>query len=108
MKISELPKEIRKKALEYQKKDGQDLKTDNLKKAFAWYDTKEGGSYWVKLDSQKPPKKEIKDSTDFIFWCRKNNILKLEIEKFLNEDETISKTLDFFYLKFKEEQENER
>jgi len=50
----------------------------------------------------------MKDSIDFIFWCRKNNILKLEIEKFLNEDETISKTLDFFYLKFKEEQENER
>jgi hypothetical protein len=50
----------------------------------------------------------MKDSIDFIFWCRNNGILKLEIEKFLNGDESISKTLDFLYLKFKQEQENER
>jgi len=62
MKISELPKEIRKKALKYQKKDGDDLETDILHDAFSWADTKEGESYWDYLDSQKPPKKEIKDT----------------------------------------------
>ncbi len=62
MKISELPKEIRKKALKYQKKDGDNLGTDNLHKAFCWADTKEGANYWNDLDSQKPSKKEIKDT----------------------------------------------
>ena len=60
MKISELPKEIRKKALKYQKKDGYNLKTDSLHEAFTWQDTKDGQSYWYCLDYQKPPKKELK------------------------------------------------
>lgn len=50
----------------------------------------------------------MKDSINFIFWCRKNNILKLEIEEFLKTSESITNTLEFFYLKFKEQQENER
>lgn len=62
MKISELPKEIRKKALKYQKKEGNDLKTDELSFAFCWSDTKEGVSYWNYLDDQEPPKIEIKDT----------------------------------------------
>jgi hypothetical protein len=52
--------------------------------------------------------KQMKDSINFIFWCRKNNILKLEIEEFLKTSESITNTLEFFYLKFKEQQENER
>lgn len=61
MKISELPKEIRKKALKYQKKDGDDLETDILVKAFCWGKTKEGWGYWGKLDVQEPPT-ELKDT----------------------------------------------
>jgi hypothetical protein len=61
MKISELPKEIREKALKYQKLDGYNLKTDILDKAFCWNDTKEGYSYWNDLDDQEP-QKEIKDT----------------------------------------------
>ena len=62
MKISELPKEIREKALKYQKKDGDNLETDLLVDAFAWRKTKEGFIYWNDLDDQEPPKKELKDT----------------------------------------------
>lgn len=54
MKISELPKKIRKKALKYQKKDGDNLKTDNLLYAFCWEDTKEGSEFWDKLEEKEP------------------------------------------------------
>ena len=50
MKISELPKEIIEKALEYR----NDLKTDNLVEAFSWGCTKEGYSYWNDLHEAKP------------------------------------------------------
>lgn len=63
MKISELPKKIRKKALKYQKKDGSDLETDLLVDAFTWCKTKEGFLYWNDLEDQKAPlKKELKDT----------------------------------------------
>jgi len=62
MKISELPKDIRKKALKYQKKDGGDLETDKLHEAFTWLKTKEGQDYWDDLDNQHAPKKELKDT----------------------------------------------
>ena len=62
MKISELPKKIRKKALKYQKKDGENLETDLLVDAFPWRKTKEGFFYWTELDDQEPPKKEMKDT----------------------------------------------
>ena len=62
MKISELPKEIKKKALKYQKKCGEDLKTDLLVDAFPWRKTKEGFIYWNSLDDQESPKKELKDT----------------------------------------------
>jgi len=61
MKISELPKEIREKALKYQKRDGKDLETDILLRAFIWIDTKEGSIYWRGLHHQEP-KKELKDT----------------------------------------------
>jgi hypothetical protein len=62
MKISELPKEIRKKALEYQKKDGDDLETDSITLAFLWSNTEEGIDYWNNLYDQEPPKKQLKDT----------------------------------------------
>jgi hypothetical protein len=50
MKISQLPEEVRIKALEYQKKSKDrrvfDKKTDYLGLAFDWADTKEGHYYW--------------------------------------------------------------
>lgn len=54
MKISELPKKIRKKALKYQKKDGDNPETDVLHEAFCWQDTKEGRKFWDKWDEKKP------------------------------------------------------
>lgn len=62
MKISELPKEIRKKALKYQKKFKDDLETDLLVDAFPWRKTKEGFIYWNEFDEQESPKKQIKDT----------------------------------------------
>jgi hypothetical protein len=48
MKISQLPKDIKKRALEYQK--NADIswykKTDELHDAFYWEDTEEGYDYW--------------------------------------------------------------
>ena len=76
MKISELPKKIRKKALKYQKKAGEDLETDLLVDAFPWRKTKEGFYYWTELDDQDPPKKEIKDT-----------IVKSVIEQFKQRSE---------------------
>ena len=62
MKISELPENIRKKALKYQKKCGKDLKTDLLVEAFTWRKTKEGFFYWNDLNDQEAPKKQLKDT----------------------------------------------
>jgi hypothetical protein len=62
MKISELPKEIRKKALKYQKKEGDDLETNELSFAFCWADTKEGAKFWDKLDTKEPGTKNPKDT----------------------------------------------
>jgi hypothetical protein len=62
MKISELPKEIRKKALKYQKLDGEDLKTDNLIEAFSWINTKEKTDYWSHLHYKESETKELKDT----------------------------------------------
>lgn len=62
MKISELPKEIREKALKYQNINDVDLTTDDLKLAFTWANTKQGLFYWMDLDEQEAPKKELKDT----------------------------------------------
>ena len=53
MKISELPKEIREKALEYQS-NTRNTFTDNLQDAFLWDCTTEGYGYWNDLDDAKP------------------------------------------------------
>ena len=47
MKISELPKKIKSKALAYQKLDGSHLDSDSLGSAFTWKYTKEGHKYWL-------------------------------------------------------------
>jgi hypothetical protein len=52
MKISELPKKVKEKALEYQKNQGNDLGnkyTDDLQWAFNWKKTTEGHEYWADL-----------------------------------------------------------
>jgi hypothetical protein len=50
MKISQLPQEVKEKALKYQRiaRKGCGRKTDRLDIAFDWYNTKEGGVYWEK------------------------------------------------------------
>lgn len=55
MKISELPQEIREKALEYQRNASSnfDKETDDLKKAFSWSMTKEDYHYWQKLHKEQ-------------------------------------------------------
>jgi hypothetical protein len=90
MKISELPKKIRKKALKYQKKDGDNLETDLLHEAFTWQDTKEGQSYWDYLDDQKPPKKELKPKFEggiIGFNKPKDTIVESVIEQFKKRSE---------------------
>jgi len=60
MKISELPTEIKKKALEHQKNQGNDFfnkYTDDLQWAFRWIETKEGYKYWKNLHLEKAPTK---------------------------------------------------
>ena len=54
MKISELPEEIRLKALEYQRNHNLNKTTDILSFAFQWITTVEGGDYWKELDSKQP------------------------------------------------------
>lgn len=57
MKISELPPEIREKALEYQKNEldaNFDTKIDNLEFAFNWLETKEGADYWFLWHEKQP------------------------------------------------------
>ena len=75
MKISELPKKIRKKALYYQRKDGNNLTTDKLHEAFTWLNTEEGQNYWNKWDDKKPLKKQ------------KDTIVESVIEQFKQRSE---------------------
>jgi hypothetical protein len=53
MKISELPEDVKQKALEYQKNslDYSDL-TDHLIDAFNWNNTIEGYEFWLNWDSK--------------------------------------------------------
>jgi len=53
MKISQLPKEIREKALEYQRNETNN-NTDSLTGAFIWVKAKEGYDYWSDLNSTPP------------------------------------------------------
>jgi hypothetical protein len=51
MKISELPKDVKEKALRYINIHSD---TDNLMEAFDWDETKEGGDYWEKWHKTEP------------------------------------------------------
>jgi hypothetical protein len=55
MKISQLPQEVKEKALEYQKNADKhwDKKTDNLRDAFDLEDSKEKHNYWYKWQAKK-------------------------------------------------------
>jgi hypothetical protein len=52
MKISELPSDVKAKALEYQKNasDTWNKETDDLLNAFDWSKTREGFDYWNEWD----------------------------------------------------------
>ena len=56
MKISELPEDVREKALEYQKNEKYyktfDKTSDFLSRAFNWRNTYEGYDYWIDWDRQ--------------------------------------------------------
>ena len=54
MKISELPQDVREKALEHQMNNNYSNKTtDNLLEAFDWDNTKEGHDYWLELHNKE-------------------------------------------------------
>ena len=54
MKISELPADVREKALKYQAEDKGSYKTtDDLISAFNWADTIEGFDYWDGWDCKE-------------------------------------------------------
>ena len=62
MKISELPKEVKKKALEYQRNNKDkyyDKNTDILSDAFNWKITFEDYDYWDDWDEKEPMKPEF-------------------------------------------------
>lgn len=56
MKISELPQDLKEKALDYQRNEtyfGCNKKTDSLVRAFDWKGTKEGHSFWGELHNKQ-------------------------------------------------------
>ena len=62
MKISELPNEVKKKALEYQRNEKDkrfDKNTDDLWDAFNWKDTIEELEYWLNWLLKEPIKPEF-------------------------------------------------
>lgn len=61
MKISELPQELKEKALEYQRNETDrdyDKESDLLFKAFDWKYTKEGCTFWGDLYLEEPKTKD--------------------------------------------------
>lgn len=53
MKISQLPPDVREKAIAYRESADQGIfykTSDNLTNAFSWSSTSEGYHYWYKLD----------------------------------------------------------
>ena len=62
MKISELPKELREKALEYQRNEmgvNHSRCSDSLARAFDWHSTGDGHSFWSRLHAEEYPAKPI-------------------------------------------------
>lgn len=71
MKISELPEDLRKLALEYQATDQlgiYDKDTDILANAFDWWGSKEGHNFWMELNNAKfIPTEDLKLSEIKVF-----------------------------------------
>jgi hypothetical protein len=62
MKISELPEDIKKIALEYQRNEKNihcNKETDDLNMAFEWSETKEEFNYWFKLEQSESNENKI-------------------------------------------------
>ena len=85
MKISELPQDVKEKALEYQRNDNTtwcSRTTDILIVAFDWKETKEGFDYWNDWDLKKHTKedkpKQYKIGID-TFTRAESNLTKEEI-----------------------------
>lgn len=85
MRISELPQDVKEKALEYQRNYNTSLgnkKTDTLESAFDWGETKEGYKYWVdwctktNIEEDKPKQYQIGIDT---FTRAESNLSKEEI-----------------------------
>jgi len=76
MKISELPKKIRKLALENIYNQGKNIEEQDLTIAFIWQDSKEGNAFWNKWN-----KKPIKLENRIIY-------LELKIEELINKLKT--------------------
>ena len=76
MKISELPQEIKEKALEYQMNACSvwDKETDVLEHAFGWCETKEGPNYWNKLNRKPEPNPIL---TELIEYAEQNENIYL-------------------------------
>jgi hypothetical protein len=81
MKISQLPQEVKEKALENQRNAviGWDKKKDDLVDAFDWEDTKEGYDYWRKW--YKKDFIELKNYLDFISFEDLDNLLSWKISQ---------------------------
>jgi len=89
MKISELPQEIREKALEYQRneKDIAYRKDSNdLGSSFDWESTKEGYAYWKKLQNQNVIE-AIKESKGKLFYELDFNFISQMAERMQSNKE---------------------
>jgi hypothetical protein len=95
MKISQLPEDVKIKALEHQKESkGKlvwDKKTDYLQNAFDWEDSEEGNDYWKHWDDKEYIKVKLSNKT-FVGPAAGKTII--EKEKTNLFDSIIKKTLD--------------
>lgn len=83
MKISELPKDLRKLALEYQKNEtnpNYSKHSDDLLNAFNWENTKQTYEFWQELQ-EKPsiPTEDLKLNNLTVFRKDKYNEFKINI-----------------------------
>ena len=76
MKISELPEEIRLKALEYMVNE-----TDDLEQAFTWDTTTEGSDYWEKLNNKPTTQKHYDNANGSLYkFCEDKQLNSYEFE----------------------------
>ena len=83
MKISELPEEIKKRALMYQREEtskSYDKNTDILSDAFYWEHTVERHDHWKKYDEKELPKPD--KLQQLIEWMEVEAEIEEEIQKY--------------------------